>query len=94
MDEKGDIPERDEVMPGVMDGPKATYNLVKELCDIGEIHVYLSRGGDEHEVHVKPWRSHFYDDFGKHGLIYTLVGDDEKWIFPRQITDIEGHYED
>ena len=44
MDEKGDIPERDEVMPSVMDGPKATYNLVKERLSV------MMRSGFSHDT--------------------------------------------
>jgi len=91
MQPRGDIPEKDEVEPE-QSGSK--LELVSELLQAGSVvHLYLRNLPEGEDIHCYRYNTHVYPMFGDNGLIYTQVDEEDKWIFPEEITFIERHYE-
>jgi hypothetical protein len=99
MDDKGDIPERDEVEPENTDTslvPKeAKYKaqLVKEIMESGgQAHVYFKHTqGEGEDRHLYPFFTHV---FPEHGLVYWHAHDEDHWGYAGDMTLVERHYED
>lgn len=98
MKEKGDIPEREEVEPDdadaslVPDDAKYRAQLVKEVLNGGQAHVYFSHtDGHGEDRHLYPMFTHV---FPEHGLIYWHADDEDHWGYAGDITLVERHYED
>lgn len=96
MDEKGDIPERDEIEPenlaagdlGVEAEAKAA--VVEELVNEagGVAHLYLSHTDEDY--HLYGYDTHVFVD---KGLVYFHADDEDHWVFAGDIEMIERHYE-
>lgn len=99
MDDKGDIPERDEVKPENTDTslvPKeAKYKaqLVKEVMESGgQAHVYFKHTqGEGEDRHLHPFFTYV---FPEHGLVYWHAHDEDHWGYAGDMTLVERHYED
>lgn len=94
MEDKGDIPERDEVKPTtiaqVSQNACAKVALVKELLESGgTIHAYLVSRGDD-DVHLHQFNTHC---FPEEGVIFFHGDDKDKWIPGDDIGMLERHYE-
>jgi hypothetical protein len=97
MDGKGDIPEKDEVLPKSAKRGYEQVNVIEEaLGKGGLVHVYMM--GRTDDIHLEDYKTHVWTDVrNDYGLIYTMVENDEgeeveKWLFPEYISDIERHY--
>lgn len=100
MEEKGDIPERDEIEPDVPQvSPSACskVELVDEIINSGGIaHVYLKSvnyvGDDDAEdIHLYEYNTH---RFVEEGVIFFHADDADHWIMGDDIGMVERHYND
>jgi hypoxanthine phosphoribosyltransferase len=100
MEEKGDIPEREEIAPP--DNPLSPaaitkVDIVDEIIDSGGIaHVYLKSvnhvGDDDGEdIHLHEFNTHRFTEIG---VIYYHADDTDTWIMGDDIGMIERHYEE
>ena len=94
MEEKGDIPDREEVsfesFTQVSQAACAKVAMVDEaLNNGGVIHAYLVSRGDD-DVHLYDFNTH---RFPEQGVIYFHGDDRDKWIPGDDIGMIERHYE-
>lgn len=96
MKEKGDIQDRDEARPrAIEDDAAVKFSIIREAFEKGGvIHVYLRGQSEGEDIHLTKFKSHLYEDVGDHGVIFTMIGDEEKWIFPEEVTHIERHYDE
>jgi hypothetical protein len=99
MQDKGDIPERDEVQPEdtdtdlVPDEAKYKAQLVQEVLESGGVaHVYLNHtDGHGEDRHLYPFFTYV---FPEHGLVYWHADDEDHWAYAGDMTLVERHYED
>lgn len=94
MNNKSDIPDRDEVKPTEFEyiSPAATakVSLVDEIINNGgTVHAYLISRGDE-DVHLYDYNTH---RFPEKGVIYFHGDDKDKWIPGDDIGMLERHLE-
>ena len=100
MDEKGDIPDKDEIDPGLEGGlsPAACskVSLVDTIVDSGGVaHVYLKSvnyvGDDDGEdLHLHDFNTH---RFPEQGVVFAHADDTDMWIMGDDIGMVERHYE-
>lgn len=98
MEEKGDIPDRDEIEPDIPQvSPTACskVELVDQIIEAGGIaHVYLKSinhvedGGED--LHLHDYNTH---RFVEQGVIFLHADDVDHWILGDDIGVVERHYE-
>jgi uncharacterized protein YqjF (DUF2071 family) len=98
MDEKGDIPERNEISlevnkDYVSNEAKRKISALKTLATDGkaQAHFYLPNMPDGEDVHLEARFAHF---FVEEGYVYWHANDRDRWAFGDDIIMIESHYED
>lgn len=85
VDQKGDIPERDEVEPNA----HGIFNVLRELLDDHgtEVIVHFEDGSTE-ELH-----SHDTYIWPTFEVVYTQSNDNDVWFGSEDVVKVERHYE-
>lgn len=98
MEEKGDVPEKDEVRPDSVSknnvSPEAKFKagLVKDVLDNGGVaHVYFSHTPPGEDKHLYDFNTHVYEDLG---LVYWHAEDEDHWAYTGDVEMVERHYKD
>jgi len=93
MQQKGDIPSREDVKPDSVEyiSPSAVSKVALVdglLSNGGTAHVYLASHGDD-DLHLYDYNTH---RFTEQGVIFFHGDDRDKWIPGDSIEMVERHY--
>lgn len=85
VDDKGDIPAKEEVKPD----SRHRLRALKEIVQTGEATVHLTDGGTE-ELHA--YDSHFFGSKNGEPMVYTQDdAERDVWIYANEVTRIVRH---
>lgn len=97
MDNKGDIPDRDEIdleidTDLVSNEAKRKIRALQVLVEKGKAqgHIYLPHTGDGEDYHIDGRNCRF---FPEQGYVYWHGDDRDRWAFGDDISLLEAHYE-